>query len=212
MRNSILAAVAAAAALFIGVQGADAKILKFWDADQQKFLVYDSDNPHPGGGQAYTPILRETVKYDGPYGPDTIIINTSERRLYFVTGDGEALKYGIGVGREGFTWQGTDHISRKAEWPGWTPPAVMIAREAAKGRRLPGYMKGGIGNPLGARALYIGARIGFLRLHPSRQRRRHRPLRSRRNRHKGRRSELRGAPSGHEGAGGQPLVPLSLCT
>ena len=159
MRNSVLAAVAAAAALFIGVQGADAKILKFWDADQQKFLVYDTDNPHPGGGHAYTPILRETVKYDGPYGPDTIIINTSERRLYYVTDDGEAIKYGIGVGRDGFTWQGTDHISRKAEWPGWTPPAVMIAREAAKGRKLPAYMKGGIGNPLGARALYIGGRI-----------------------------------------------------
>jgi lipoprotein-anchoring transpeptidase ErfK/SrfK len=82
-----------------------------------------------------------------------------------VTDKDRAIKYGIGVGREGFTWSGADRISRKAEWPGWTPPPVMIEREKAKGRILPAHMKGGINNPLGARALYIGARI--YRIHGS---------------------------------------------
>jgi len=160
MRSPLLAVITAAASLLIGIQGADAKILKFWSAEFNKYLIYDTDNPHPGGGgRDYIPIPRQTVKYDGPYAPNTIVVNTAERRLYYVTDGGKAIKYGIGVGRDGFTWQGTDHISRKAEWPGWTPPAVMIAREAAKGRKLPAYMKGGIENPLGARAMYIGARI-----------------------------------------------------
>ena len=160
MRNPIVAAIATAAVLLLGSHGADAKILKFWSQDQQKFLIYDTENPpRGGGGHSYSPIPRQTIKYDGDYGPNTIVINTSERRLYYVTDDGKAIKYGIGVGREGFTWAGTDRISRKAEWPSWSPPPVMIAREAAKGRKLPAYMKGGIGNPLGARALYIGGRI-----------------------------------------------------
>ena len=157
MRNRIFVAVAAASSLFVGAGLAEAKIITQWDYQLNKIVTYDTDAFH--GGYAYTPIVRQTVKYDGPYGPDTIVINTSERRLYYVIEGGKAIKYGIGVGREGFTWSGTDRISRKAEWPGWSPPDVMIARERAKGRILPGYMKGGIGNPLGARALYIGARI-----------------------------------------------------
>src|SRR5260221_7341530 len=159
MRNRIFAALATAAILFAS-QNANAEIRKFWSPELSRFLVWDSENPHPGGmSRSYIPIPRQTVKYDGPYSANTIVINTSERRLYYVTDKGQAIKYGIGVGRDGFTWSGTDHISRKAEWPGWTPPEVMVEREAAKGRKLPGYMKGGIDNPLGARALYIGARI-----------------------------------------------------
>ena len=157
-RSGLVGALAAIAVLLLGAQAADAKILKFWDPDQQKYLIYDTENP-PHGDSRAPPIARETVPYDGPYGANTIIVDTSERRLYYVTGDGTAVKYGIGVGRDGFTWSGTDRISRKAEWPGWTPPEVMIARERANGRILPAYMKGGIDNPLGARALYIGARI-----------------------------------------------------
>ena len=158
MRNRIFFALAAA--MLLASQNANADIKKFWSPQLNKFLVWDSANPHPGGmSRSYIPIPRQTVKYDGPYNPNTIIVATSERRLYYVTDKGEAIKYGIGVGRDGFTWSGTDHISRKAEWPGWTPPEVMIEREAAKGRKLPAYMKGGIGNPLGARALYIGGRI-----------------------------------------------------
>ena len=159
MRTRLFVALAAAAVIFAG-QSANAEVKKFWSPQLNKFLVWDSTNPHPGGmSRSYTPIPRQTVNYDGPYDPNTIVIKTSERRLYYVTDNGKAIKYGIGVGREGFTWQGSDRISRKAEWPGWTPPPVMIAREAAKGRKLPAYMKGGIDNPLGARALYIGARI-----------------------------------------------------
>src|SRR5690606_10360206 len=99
-----------------------------------------------GGGRSYSPIVRETVSYTGPHGPNTIVVNTSERRLYLVMEGGKALKYGIGVGRDGFTWSGTNRITRKAEWPSWSPPAVMIAREKAKGRILPSYMEGGPNN------------------------------------------------------------------
>lgn len=114
-----------------------------------------------------SPIPRRTVSYDGPHGPNTIIVNTSERRLYYTLGNGRAVKYGVGVGREGFTWAGTNRISRKAEWPGWTPPPQMIRREAAKGRVLPAYMPGGPENPLGARALYIGSSL--YRIHGTNQ-------------------------------------------
>ncbi|MEJ0013319.1 MAG: L,D-transpeptidase [Bauldia sp.] len=159
MRKIMLAAMAAAA-LVMGVASANAKIITQYDAQTGKITTIDTDWQYLApAGHNYSPIPRETVSYDGPYGPNTIVVNTTERRLYYVMENGQAIKYGIGVGREGFTWQGTDRVSRKAEWPGWTPPAVMIAREAAKGRKLPAYMKGGIGNPLGARALYIGGRI-----------------------------------------------------
>ena len=102
-----------------------------------------------------SPIKRKMVSFDdAPVG--TIVIDTSDRRLYHVVKPGKAMAYGIGVGREGFTWTGTNTISRKAEWPGWTPPPAMRAREAAKGRILPAYMPGGPENPLGARAMYLG--------------------------------------------------------
>jgi lipoprotein-anchoring transpeptidase ErfK/SrfK len=114
-----------------------------------------------------SPIPRETIRYDGPHGPNTIIVSTSERRLYYTLGNGRAIKYAVGVGREGFTWAGTDRISRKAEWPGWTPPPRMIKREAAQGRILPAFMPGGPNNPLGARALYIGGTL--YRIHGTNQ-------------------------------------------
>lgn len=114
-----------------------------------------------------SPIPRRTVRYDGNHPEGTIVIETSERRLYYTLGNGRAIRYAIGVGREGFTWSGTNRISRKAEWPGWTPPPQMIRREAAKGRRLPAHMPGGINNPLGARALYIGSTL--YRIHGTNQ-------------------------------------------
>ena len=94
-----------------------------------------------------------SFKENHPNG--TIIIDTSDRRLYHVTGKGKAMAYGIGVGREGFTWQGKNRITRKAEWPGWTPPAEMRKRQPG----LPAHMPGGIDNPLGARALYLGSTL-----------------------------------------------------
>jgi lipoprotein-anchoring transpeptidase ErfK/SrfK len=114
-----------------------------------------------------SPIARQTVSYKTSERPGTIIIDTSERRLYHVLGNGRAMKYGVGVGRTGFTWRGTHTITRKAEWPGWTPPKTMIAREAKKGRKLPAYMEGGLNNPLGARALYIGSTL--YRIHGTNQ-------------------------------------------
>ncbi|MEH2480676.1 lipoprotein-anchoring transpeptidase ErfK/SrfK [Nitrobacteraceae bacterium AZCC 2146] len=98
---------------------------------------------------------KQMVLYRTTEAPGTIIIQTSERHLYVVQGNGRALRYGIGVGRDGFTWQGLLKISRKAEWPDWTPPPEMIERQPY----LPRFMAGGPGNPLGARALYLGATV-----------------------------------------------------
>jgi lipoprotein-anchoring transpeptidase ErfK/SrfK len=103
---------------------------------------------------------RQRVAFDDPrYQPGSIVIRTPERALYYVTGEGEAIRYRVGVGREGFQWAGHSRIVAKREWPSWTPPARMIAREAAKGITIPTYMEGGPNNPLGARALYIGGTI-----------------------------------------------------
>ena len=98
------------------------------------------------------PLRRQVVSYPGNEPAGTIIIDTAHTFLYFTLGSGEALRYGIGVGREGFTWSGVEKISRKTEWPDWIPPAEMIARQPY----LPRWVGGGPGNPLGARALYLG--------------------------------------------------------
>jgi lipoprotein-anchoring transpeptidase ErfK/SrfK len=104
--------------------------------------------------------MREQVAWnDTKYAPGTLIVKTPERALYYVLGDGEAMRYSIGVGREGFQWSGNSRIVAKQEWPSWTPPQTMIEREAAKGHIIPPFMKGGPGNPLGARAMYIGGTI-----------------------------------------------------
>jgi lipoprotein-anchoring transpeptidase ErfK/SrfK len=110
---------------------------------------------------------KQIVEFSRPLAPGSILIKTDERRLYFVLEGGKAIQYGVGVGREGFTWRGQKRISRKAEWPGWTPPARMIERERAKGVILPAYMPGGPANPLGARALYLGGSL--FRIHGTNQ-------------------------------------------
>jgi lipoprotein-anchoring transpeptidase ErfK/SrfK len=99
-----------------------------------------------------SPLRRQVVPYATSEGPGTIVIDTPHTFLYLVLGNGKALRYGIGVGREGFTWAGTQTISRKAEWPDWYPPSEMIARQPY----LPRFVAGGPNNPLGARALYLG--------------------------------------------------------
>ena len=96
---------------------------------------------------------RQEIGYAGPQGAGTIVIDTSNKFLYLVEGGGRALRYGIGVGRPGFLWAGSKTITRKAEWPDWTPPSEMLARRPD----LPRHMDGGMANPLGARALYLGA-------------------------------------------------------
>ncbi|NNF76822.1 MAG: L,D-transpeptidase [Rhizobiales bacterium] len=100
--------------------------------------------------------------------PGSIVVNTRKRKLYLVLQDGQAIEYGVGVGRAGFNWKGKAHIARKAEWPAWHPPKEMIARELKKyGRRLPARMEGGPKNPLGARALYLfqGNKDTLYRIH-----------------------------------------------
>jgi lipoprotein-anchoring transpeptidase ErfK/SrfK len=112
-------------------------------------------------GMFYSQIPRETVAFRESYAPGTIIVRHRERRLYYVLGNGQALRYGIGVGRDGFRWGGTHRISAKKEWPSWTPPAQMLRRRPD----LPRHMVGGVDNPLGARAMYLGGTL--YRIHGS---------------------------------------------
>lgn len=98
---------------------------------------------------------KQEVAYDGPHKPGTIVIDTPQRFLFLVQSNGRALRYGIGVGRPGFSWAGTKAVTRKAEWPSWTPPSEMLKRRPD----LPRFMAGGPENPLGARALYLGSTL-----------------------------------------------------
>ena len=113
------------------------------------------------------PIARELVAFHENIAPGTIIVDNSERRLYHVLGSGLAMKYAVSVGREGFLWTGSEKVTRKTEWPTWTPPEDMRAREAKKGKVLPVSMKGGLDNPLGSRAIYLGSTI--YRIHGTNQ-------------------------------------------
>ena len=113
------------------------------------------------GGSALDLATGEDIDWTpaAKYAPGSIVVQTPERTLYLVTGKGEARRYKVGVGREGFQWSGNSTIVNKAEWPTWRPPQEMIRREAEKGHILPPEMAGGPQNPLGARALYIGSSI-----------------------------------------------------
>ena len=115
----------------------------------------DSDYVTSDEGEAATPerLRRAVVAFNSSEAPGTIVIDTGNTALYYVLGQGRAIRYGVGVGREGFTWSGVQTISRKAEWPDWHPPAEMVARQPY----LPRFMAGGPGNPLGARAMYLGS-------------------------------------------------------
>jgi lipoprotein-anchoring transpeptidase ErfK/SrfK len=104
---------------------------------------------------------KQMVDYHGKEGPGTIVVDTPNKYLFLVQGDGKALRYGIGVGRPGFTWSGVKTISAKKEWPAWTPPPEMLARRPD----LPRHMEGGPQNPLGARAMYLGSSL--YRIHGS---------------------------------------------
>ena len=114
---------------------------------------------------------RVQVGFETREAPGTIIIDTERRYLFFVEPGGTATRYGVGVGKEGFGFSGNVKVARKAEWPGWTPPAQMRIRERAKGRELPAYMEGGPQNPLGARAMYLyrGGRDTLFRIHGTNQ-------------------------------------------
>lgn len=120
------------------------------------------ESPYAPGRPVMDPrYLRQEVIYTGKEAPGTIIVSTNERLLYLVQSNGRAIRYGIGVGRPGFTWSGTHHVTSKREWPDWTPPEEMLRRRPD----LPRHMAGGPDNPLGARALYLGSTL--YRIHGS---------------------------------------------
>jgi lipoprotein-anchoring transpeptidase ErfK/SrfK len=120
----------------------------------------ESDDPRRGMPRRFQ---RQLVDFQTSEPAGTIVIDTANTHLYLVLGNGKSMRYGIGVGREGFTWAGTERISRMAEWPDWHPPTEMIDREP----HLPRFMAGGAGNPLGARALYLGKTV--YRIHGTNQ-------------------------------------------
>ncbi|WP_414592458.1 L,D-transpeptidase [Ancylobacter sp. G4_0304] len=119
--------------------------------------------PSPEEEQLDPAFRRQPVYFRSNEAPGTIVIHTNERFLYLVLGPNSALRYGIGVGREGFQWAGLQKVSRKAEWPDWTPPPEMIQRQPY----LPRFMAGGPGNPMGAAALYLGSTV--YRIHGTNQ-------------------------------------------
>ena len=137
---------------------ASAQVLGYASAPQSAF---PTDNVLPAdegdGSASVVPerLRRATVAFDTREAPGTVIIDTGNTALYYVLGQNRAIRYGVGVGREGFTWAGTQTITRKAEWPDWHPPAQMIARQPY----LPRFVAGGPGNPLGARAMYLGGTV-----------------------------------------------------
>ncbi|MGF9562759.1 L,D-transpeptidase [Neorhizobium sp. JUb45] len=110
-------------------------------------------------GKIEPQFLPQTVSYETQYPAGTIVIDTNNRFLYLVQAGGQAMRYGVGVGKPGFEWAGEHKVTRKAEWPTWIPPQEMITREAAKGHYLPARMDGGPENPLGARAMYLGSTL-----------------------------------------------------
>jgi lipoprotein-anchoring transpeptidase ErfK/SrfK len=151
MMTRVFALLVAAAALLAGTGGASAQF------DSRDIM---GGGPNFFGGRS-SPIPRTTVSYASNYAPGTVVVNTAERRLYLVLPNGQALRYGIGVGRDGFRWGGTHRISAKKEWPSWTPPSQMLRRRPD----LPRHMNGGVDNPLGARAMYLGSTL--YRIHGS---------------------------------------------
>jgi lipoprotein-anchoring transpeptidase ErfK/SrfK len=159
-RRRLCGAILSASLLTIPVAPAFAQALAYLpvERDDAVFPQYaPQPQQQPGDVSPSTddlpaPLRHQVVPYESSEAPGTIIIDTSHTFLYLTLGNGKALRYGIGVGRQGFTWSGVETISRKAEWPDWIPPAEMVARQPY----LPRWVGGGPGNPLGARALYLG--------------------------------------------------------
>jgi lipoprotein-anchoring transpeptidase ErfK/SrfK len=129
------------------------KIYGGMNTGDQSASIYAPQTPQPSVSARTT---HQTVAFASTMAPGSILIRTAERRLYYILGDNRAIMYPVGVGREGFTWSGQNKITRKATWPDWRPPQVMIDREADRGKFIPAFVPGGPENPLGARALYIG--------------------------------------------------------
>ncbi len=157
-RSAACAALIGAALWSCGAAKAE-PLFAFLTAPAQMQAAPQTFEPGPAEENDDTPAVqptprlqRQIVNYASKEAPGTIIIDTPHTFLYYVLGNGKAIRYGIGVGREGFTWSGVKSIERKTEWPDWYPPAQMVARQPY----LPRMVAGGPGNPLGARAMYIG--------------------------------------------------------
>jgi len=153
LRTVALAAFAGA----VFASAASAAPLSLFSTDRQtpdqRFV--EPTIEQPATSQRDPRFQRQVVSYTGSEAAGTIIIDTPYTYLFFVLGNGRAMRYGIGVGREGFTWSGVQNVTKKAEWPDWTPPPEMIERQPY----LPRFMAGGPGNPLGARAMYLGGSV-----------------------------------------------------
>jgi lipoprotein-anchoring transpeptidase ErfK/SrfK len=161
--NALILAGALLLAPSLFASAASAQVLGYASTPQSSFpndnVMVEPDQPalsdDSDGSASVLPdrFRRQVVALNTREAPGTVIIDTGNTALYYVLGQGQAIRYGVGVGREGFTWAGTQTITRKAEWPDWHPPAEMIARQPY----LPRFMAGGPGNPLGARAMYLGS-------------------------------------------------------
>ena len=154
-KSVTFAAMAAAAALTCNVATAE-PLFAFLTPPAPTQIAPQVEQPAPADESDDAPLdprlQRQVVSYSGREAPGTVIIDTTHTYLFYVIGNGKAVRYGTGVGREGFTWSGVKSIIRKSEWPDWYPPPAMIARQPY----LPRMIAGGPGNPLGARAMYIG--------------------------------------------------------
>jgi lipoprotein-anchoring transpeptidase ErfK/SrfK len=159
MARTLIFAVASLLAPATLSGGASAQVLGYASAPQG-WISSDSDNATLAppmdardGGVLPERLRRAVVAFNTSEAPGTIVIDSGNTVLYYVLGQGRAIRYGVGVGREGFGWAGVQTVSRKAEWPDWYPPAEMIARQPY----LPRFVAGGPGNPLGSRAMYLGS-------------------------------------------------------
>lgn len=157
------AALALAAALFVApafAGSASAQMMSYAPTSQDGFVddnIMVTPQQQQDADSYVMPerLRRAEVTYVTNQAPGTVVIDTANTQLYYVLGNNRAIRYGVGVGREGFTWSGTETVTRKAEWPDWHPPAEMIRRQPY----LPRFMAGGPGNPLGARAMYLGSSV-----------------------------------------------------
>jgi lipoprotein-anchoring transpeptidase ErfK/SrfK len=150
----LLAGMLLATMPIVFTSGANAQALRYAPTQDAFPQDYVTGAPEPEEDSVLPERLRRAVvSFNSSEAPGTIIIDTGNTTLYYVLGQGRAIRYGVGVGREGFTWSGVQTITRKMVWPDWHPPAEMIARQPY----LPRFMAGGRGNPLGARAMYLGS-------------------------------------------------------
>jgi lipoprotein-anchoring transpeptidase ErfK/SrfK len=159
MTKTALLVCAVSTALIAGQGVASAQTSSYVDPSARYQAIFPSSTgpmvEDEDSGALSPKLRRQIVSYSGREAPGTIVIDTPNTYLYLVLGNGQAMRYGIGVGRDGFRWSGVQTIARKAEWPDWHPPAEMVARQPY----LPRFMAGGPSNPLGARALYLGNSI-----------------------------------------------------